>query len=358
MAHVIDADAHLIEGLAFVDEALERWPDRVQVRGDSPDDFGLYIEGRRYPETRGPGCGVPVQHGLCSLGEIDPADPAGMLRAADREGIDVMVLFPSLGLATPAFEDVGFASEFARALNRYMADFCRAGNGRLRGVGVVPIEDPDEAIRVMTEAKELGLVCTHIPPALRERNLDHPDLDRFYSAAEDLDMPLAVHGAPGVHLPKIGTDRFTNYIQVHCVSFPFDQMFAATAMVTGGVFERHPRLRVAFVEAGVGWLPYLVERLHEHYEKRADWIPGGWKRDPREYLARGQIYVTCEGEDATLPGAASVVGEDCIMFASDFPHWDSPYPHATESARERKDIGESLRRKLLGENASRFFGLR
>ena len=128
----------------------------------------------------------------------------------------------------------------------------------------------------MTEAKELGLVCTVVPPALKTRNLDHPDLDRFYAAAADMGMALGVHGAPGIHLPKIGVDRFTNYIQVHCISFPFDQMTAMTALVSGGVFDRHPTLRVAFLEAGVGWLPWFMERLHEHYESRGDWIPDGW----------------------------------------------------------------------------------
>ena len=71
----------------------------------------------------------------------------------------------------------------------------------------------------MREAKDLGLVATHVPPALRTRNLDHPDLDPFYAAAVELEMPLGIHGAPGVHLPKIGVDRFTNYIQVHCTAF-------------------------------------------------------------------------------------------------------------------------------------------
>ena len=127
-----------------------------------------------------------------------------------------------------------------------------------------------------------------IPPALKTRNLDHPDLDPFYAAAVELDMPLGVHGAPGIHLPKIGVDRFTNYIQVHCVSFPFDQMTAMTALVSGGVFDRHPELRVAFLEAGVGWVPFFIDRLHEHYEKRGDWIEGGWQRDPQEYLRGGQ----------------------------------------------------------------------
>lgn len=143
--------------------------------------------------------------------------------------------------------DPEFAAGFARLYNEWIADYCAASGGRLRGVAVAPIEHGRLAIDVMTEAKDLGLVATLVPPALKTRNLDHPDLDPFYAAAVELGMPLGVHGAPGIHLPKIGVDRFTNYIQVHCISFPFDQMTAMTAMVSGGVFERHPELRVAFL---------------------------------------------------------------------------------------------------------------
>ena len=93
-------------------------------------------------------------------------------------------------------------------------------------------ERPERAAILLEGARRAGLVCAVVPPALRERNLDHPSLDPFYAAAADLELPLAVHGAPGVHLPKIGVDRFTNYIQVHSVSFPFDQMTAMTSMIT------------------------------------------------------------------------------------------------------------------------------
>jgi hypothetical protein len=196
-----------------------------------------------------------------------------------------------------------------------------------------------------------------IPPALKERNLDHPDLDPFYAAAEKLDMPLAVHGAPGIHLPKIGVDRFDNYIQVHCISFPFDQMTAMTALVSGGVFDRHPGLRVAFLEAGVGWVPYFLDRMHEHYEKRGDWIPGGWTRDPQEYLRAGNVYVTCEPDEPILPGVIEVLGADFVMFASDYPHWDGDWPESTKHLRSRGDISDEDRTKIAGANAQRFYGL-
>src|SRR5207245_3616438 len=169
--------------------------------------------------------------------------------------------------------------------NGGIGDGARRGQGRFHGFGVLPVGGVDEAIAALRRAKQRGLVRAMIPPALRTRNLDHPDLDPLYAAAVDLEMPLGVHGAPGLHLPKIGIDRFTNYIQVHCVSFPFDQMSAMTALVSGGVFDRHPRLRVAFLEAGVGWVPYFVDRMHEHWENRGDGVRTGSRQDPRRHSA-------------------------------------------------------------------------
>ena len=353
--HIIDADGHVAENPSFAIEAMKRWPQQVTASADGRPR--LVIEGRNYPEDTGPGAGCPPEHGISKASDINCRSVEGVLGDADRDHIDTMVLYPSMGLCTPSLEDPEFAAGFARHYNQWIADFCAPAGGRLRGVAVAPVEHGQAAIDVMREAKDLGLVATLVPPALKTRNLDHPDLDPFYAAAVELGMPLGVHGAPGIHLPKIGVDRFTNYIQVHCISFPFDQMTAMTAMVSGGVFDRHPGLRVAFLEAGVGWVPFFIDRLHEHFEKRGDWIERGWQRDPQEYVRAGNIFVTCEPEEPILPGVIDVLGDDFIMFASDYPHWDGEWPESTKHLRTRPDISENARAKIGGLNAQRFYGL-
>lgn len=351
---IIDADGHVAEGASLAVEAMRRWPQHIAPRTDGR---GLILEGHSYPESSGPGAGCPAEHGLTTAPGLNCRSAEGVLGDAGRDHIDTMVLYPSLGLGIPTLRDPEFAAGFARFYNQWIADYCAASNGRLRGIAVTPLELGETAIDILREAKALGLVATHIPPALRTRNLDHPDLDPFYAAAVELDMPLGVHGAAGMHLPKIGVDRFTNYIQVHCIAFPFDQMTAMTALVSGGAFDRHPTLRVAFLEAGVGWLPYFIDRLHEHFEKRGDWIENGWRRDPHEYLAAGNIWLTCEPDEPILPGVIEALGDDFIMFASDYPHWDSDWPNSTESLRTRTDIGEESRRKIAALNAQRFYAL-
>ncbi|KUI20776.1 2-amino-3-carboxymuconate-6-semialdehyde decarboxylase [Mycobacterium sp. GA-1285] len=351
---IIDADGHVAEGASLAVEAMQRWPRHIAPRTDG---LGLVIEGRNYPESSGPGAGCPTDRGLTTAPGLNCRSAQGVLGDADRDHIDTMVLYPSLGLCTPTLQDPEFAAGFARLYNEWIADYCASSSGRLRGVAVTPIELGATAVDIMREAKDLGLVATHIPPALRTRNLDDPSLDPFYAAAVELDMPLGVHGAPGIHLPKIGVDRFTNYIQVHCISFPFDQMTAMTALVSGGVFDRHPALRVTFLEAGAGWVPFFIDRLHEHYEKRGDWIAGGWRRDPHEYLAAGNIWATCESEEPILPGVIDVLGDHFLMFASDYPHWDGEWPESTAPLRTRDDISEDARLRIAGRNAQRFYGL-
>lgn len=355
MSFTIDADAHILEGPLFFAEALKRWPDKIRVAGGAQP--GIEVEGRRYPDPEGPGAGCPPEHGVITTPGADPYSVEGVLTDAAKEGIDQMVLFPSFGLGLPTFEDLTFGAEIAGFFNDWIRQWTSAAPERLFGVAVVPIEDVEAAVEIMTRAKGGGLVCTAIPPALKGRNLDHPDLDPFYAAAAELDMPLGVHGAPGVHLPKIGVDRFTNYIQVHCVSFPFDQMAAMTAMVSGGVFERHPKLRVAFLESGVGWVSYFLDRMHEHWEKRGDWIQNGWKRPPREYLERGQIFASCEAAEPMLGATVDDLGADFILYASDYPHWDSEFPNSSKPLRERTDVSEQARAAILGGNAKRLFGL-
>ncbi len=353
--HVIDADAHVVEGATFMAEMAQRYPDKVAF---SVDESGphLVIEGRPYPQDFGPGAGCPPAEGLCLDRGINPFTAEGIVADADREGIDTMVFFPSAALGLPAYTDQAFAGEMARRYNRWLAALCAQHPKRLRGVAVVPIEDVAAAIAILGDAKKLGLVGVMIPACLRTRNLDHADLIPFFDAAADLDLPVAIHGAPGIHLPMLGSQRFDNYLQVHCVSFPFDMMVALTALVLGGVLERHPKLRVGLLESGVGWVPYFVERVHEHLEKRGRLAPA-CKHRPEEYIARGQVYVTCEPEEASVPFAVQMLGPDFIMYASDYPHWDSDFPNSTRPLRQRTDISEQVRANILGRNAARFYGL-
>jgi predicted TIM-barrel fold metal-dependent hydrolase len=353
---IVDGDAHLLEGAEFITELMEAHPDKLQFQS-SGGISGATIEGKRFPNSTGNGCGVDAATSL-TLKANNPFEPHGVVADADREGIAVMVCYPSLGIGATAFDDIVFAEDFARRWNRWAARFCgRAPDQRLRAVGIVPLTDPARAARMVAEVATLGLVGVTVPTGLRDgRNLDHPSFEIFWSAVEAAGLPAGVHGAPGMNVPVPGADRFDNYVQVHAVSFPFDQMIALTALTLGGVLERHPRLRVAFLESGVGWVPYFLERLDEHFEKRGRQVPG-CKRPPSEYAGRGQCIFSCEPEERSLAFAADAIGADKIMYASDYPHWDSDFPNTVAPIRDRDDLSATAKAQILGGTAAQFYGV-
>ncbi|HLK12902.1 MAG TPA: amidohydrolase family protein [Candidatus Binatia bacterium] len=354
---IVDGDAHLLETGDFVLELAEAHPGTVKLPDPARGIAGALIEGKQFPRSEGRGCGVDTPTSITPKA-TNPFEPAGILRDADAEGIDVMVAYPSLGIGATAFSDPAFAEDFCRRWNRWAARFTAAApGGRLRAVGIVPLQDPARAVPVLEEMAAQGLVGVTVPPALGDgRNLDHPDLERFWAAVEASGLPVGVHGAPGMNIPVAGADRFDNYVQVHALSFPFDQMIALTALTLGGVLERHPRVRVAFLESGVGWVPYFLERLDEHVEKRGRQVPG-CRRRPSEYAERGQCVFACEPEEHGIAYAAARLGADRIMYASDYPHWDSDFPDTVAPIRERPDLTADAKTAILGGTAARLYGV-
>jgi len=130
-----------------------------------------------------------------------------------------------------------------------------------------------------------------------------------------------------------------------------------TSMVFEGVSARFPELRIAYLEAGAGWVPYFVQRMDEEFEKRGHVEAKALDRRPSEYIRSGNVYFSCEAEEVLLPQAIDYVGEDQILYASDFPHWDHSYPQSLKELTERPDVTEEQKRKILSANPRRLYGL-
>ncbi|HEY3142927.1 MAG TPA: amidohydrolase family protein [Acidimicrobiales bacterium] len=354
---VVDADAHINEtplGWAWLHE---RWPGWLSA-AESGGRTVAGIDGRAYPLQEGRGRGVPIDSALHPACRSGAFDLDGRIADMDSEGIDIQVLYGGLSLGVTGFSDPGFAADFAQQYNDWLLDEVGAAHpDRLVGVCTVPLQDPARALTELHRVAAKGAYALTIPPMVGERNLDDRALDEFFAAAADADLALGVHSAPGMHLPLPGADRFANYAQVHLLSFPIDQMVAFTALALGGVLDRHPGLRVAFLEAGVGWVPYLVDRAHEHQEKRAELLPD-MRSTPRELIERGQCYFSFECEDPFLTHYVEQFGSAGVLFASDYPHWDAEWPGCVESARALAEpLGDAAVAAVMGENARRFYAL-
>jgi predicted TIM-barrel fold metal-dependent hydrolase len=352
---VIDADAHVNEDLLGWPELDARHPGWLEA-GRSGDRWVARIDGKLYPVQEGPGCGVPIDSAVNPEAEAGAGDLDQRLADMDREGIDVQVLFGGLSLGVTTFGDGGFALDFARTYNDWLLDkVCGHAPERLKGVATVPLQDVDRSIAEIARVTGKGAVAVTIPPVLGERNLDDPTLLPFFEAAADLDLALAVHSAPGMNIALPGADRFDNYAQVHCLSFPVDQMVAFTALALGGVLDRFPTLRFGFMESGIGWVPYFVHRSAEHREKRPELVPA-MTSDPRRYLERDQCYFSFEAEEPLLHEYIAHLGDTSLFYASDYPHWDSDFPGTVDEVRRNADgLAPATVDRILGDNAALFY---
>lgn len=357
---VIDADGH-------VQELNIDWAARIApaVRDRAPaviaDQHGfprLLAEGQLWPKPGGRGTG---QAG--GARSRKPAETTGMwdpvrrLADMDLEGIDTAVLFgTSVFLSLPFFQDAELAAATARVYNDWLAEYCAADRRRLKGIALCPIQDPAATVAELRHAVEdLGFVGVAAPAQNSSgRNLDDPAYDPFYAEAARLGVPVCIHVGAG--RPAAAAERFSNPYMVHVVTHAFEVMIGALCIVAGGVLERHPRLKVAFLEAGAGWIPYWLERLDEHYEYMQPAVP--WlTREPGEHLRGEQCWYSFEPDEKTLPYVLEFVGQDHIVFASDYNHSDCKFPETVSHMAARQDLSPSVLRKLMCDNARRLYPL-
>lgn len=363
---IVDADAHINEPVVRLhapEDELAPWTVLAerhpgwQQPGQSGGETVNLIEGKLYPTQEGRGRGVPVASAMHPAAAEGALDLGARLRDMDAEGIDVQVLYGALSIGASTFEDRSFAADFCSAYNDWLIDVCSRHPGRLKAVAVVPIQHVEVAVEELSRAASLGVVGVMIPPVVGDRNLDDPSVLPFFEAAAALDVAVGVHSAPGMNLPLPGAERFDNYAQVHCLSFPVDQMVALTSLAMGGVLDLFPSLRVAFLESGVGWVPYFVHRMAEHKEKRGGLLQH-MTSDPYDLVERGQCFFSFECEEPLLEPYVEHLGADSLVFSSDYPHWDCDYPGTVTTARANaKALGEEATAKMLGGNAIRLYGL-
>jgi predicted TIM-barrel fold metal-dependent hydrolase len=250
----------------------------------------------------------------------------------DAQGIDAVVLYPSLGLFVPYLPDLTpVQSQGAcRVYNDWIADYCRDDPSRMAAVAVVPLADPDLAAAETERAADLGLVGIMVRPnRLYGRELGDAAYAPLYRAVEETGLVLAVHEGLGVQGPTIG-DRFSSFVSRHLCSHPMEQMAAMAGLILGGVLQRYPDMRVAFLESGTGWLPYWLHRMDEHHKWMADSECAGLPLLPSEYFRR-QCTICTDPDDDLAGWVIARVGAERVLWASDFPHPDALFPTAVDT---------------------------
>jgi uncharacterized protein len=373
---VIDADGHVEENpITFSDKYFDpafRAMRPLVVPGSEEGLAYWMIDEQLFPRRVGRGCnnlgtptsyqGKPMRHAqrkVDTLGSMELTNLSERLQIMDEEGIWIQVLYPTLFLAYPLSCNPAYVTAMCDAYNRWLGDTL-SGQERLKWVGVVNLDDSTAAARQVKEAKILGAVGMMILGTAGDRLLDDPGLLPFYEAMAESDLPLAVH--VGWACPAIN-NLYTHIYPSGVIAFSMPVLMGMVSMMSGGILDRFPNLRVVYLEAGCLWVHFILERLHHRFQHSGKNLANVVSRTapiqkltPMDYVKRGNLYFSAEIEDVLLPQVLELVGEGQILFGSDMPHGDRER-FAAGMLRERKDISDAAKTKILESNPAKFYNL-
>jgi uncharacterized protein len=345
---VIDSDAHLIQQ-----------PDDSDVRAHMEKPYSE----DKYPIF--PGTGWDAS----GCGHFGPSrwDLLAQLQAMDREGIDLSILMPTQALLVSQIpqnglptgfprqlRDKGLAAAYCRGYNNYVASIC-GQTARLKSPGIVPLQDVSAAVAEANRAvTELGLVGIVVSSLGLSEHLGAPTFWPLYEELEKLSAPLLVHNLS--HQVPAWQRLPDSFLFQDTVGGSMETLHAFTGLMYGGVPEQFPNLRIAFLNIGVGWIPYMMERMDKDFSSHGAEQAPLLKKSPSDYVKQGNWYYATIGNEGTLPYVLDWIGDDIVIFGSTYPDADSPFPDAVSNLGRRQDISQQARRKLLTRNAQHLFG--
>lgn len=337
---VIDADGHIIERGEELRRYLKAPFNRRggPLTASEPWDRALY---GKLPLNQGEYPRVP--------------DADDWLRLMDKSEISAAYLYPTAMGNVSRLREVDYAVALCTAYNNYVYDKFAKVSDRLKPIALICPQDPDRAAQELRRAvNELGYRAGVVRTTGLRLPLGHRFYDPIYEEAERLGCAMTVHGTNGDdELASGGYDTFT---EVHTVSFPVGILAQFTSMIYQGVPDRFPRLRLAFLEIGCTWLPYWLDRMDEHWEKRGEVETPYLKRSPSHCVREREIYFSVEAGETLLPETFRYVGDNHFLYATDIPHWDNEYHENIDKLKTREDLSTETKKKILHDNALSLYG--
>jgi hypothetical protein len=357
---VCDIDAHVSED--------QYWPEIIALVED--DVLRALGQGQLASAFAGPNALLNVSPGLslqsvggriAHQGRQDPIeDGAGhgfvqrIRRAMDAMGIDCQVVFPSAMLLLGMHPQEEVEVALARAFNRWMQQAILPEEERLKGFLYLPFNTPEACERIVREGAADPNIIGFTVCSTRNKPVHHNAYMRLYAMIEESGKPLAFHS--GYHWADPSFSQLNRFISMHALSFVHYNLIHLTNWIVNALPERFPRLKLLWVESGLAWIPFLMQRLDHEVMMRPSEAPG-LKRKPSEYIR--EMHFTSqplERTDMALLEATmrAMRAETQLLFSSDWPHWDWDPPSAVTSL---PFLSEQAKRNILGLNAARLFGI-
>jgi len=291
-------------------------------------------------------------------------DSESHVAAMDIEGIDVAVIYGTRGRQVQMHDELDpqVAAALARAHNNWTRDFCAYQPDRLKFAAQISFHDVDLAIREARRAvRELGAVAViGNPNPVRGRHIHDKEFEPLWTVIEELEVPVGFHPTGQASLRDDIARRYLDHPNGRVIGAaarnPMELMLAFASFAAGGVLERHPRLRCAFLEGTCGWLPWWLWRLDEAWEKFGPGSEVQISQLPSQYFFR-QCYVATDADEKVLRQVVEAVGDDNIVVSTDYPHSDGLFPHAIEEFVALDGVSDKTKAKILWDNCARLYKL-
>jgi len=364
----ISADSHVTEppeAYADIDPAFaERAPKLVHLEDMGATmitDPGSAYQGH-VPFSMIAGAGVPAEELGYSQGrrweELHPGgyDAAARLLEQDRDGVASEVLYPSVGMLLCNNPDFDYKKACFDAYNRWLSDWCAYSPERLVGVGQTAMRSPEEAITDLESIRALGLRGVMLPGIPAVADYDDPVYDSFWEAAVDIGLPVSFHiltgGAGGIASDAYRGPKMNSFLGI----IRGNQDLIGT-LIFGGVFDRHPRLRIVCVEADAGWAPHWMYRADHAFRRHRNWLGSGdLARLPSQYF-REHVYLTFQ-DDLVAFRMLDLVNTERLLWANDHPHSDSTWPGSQALLAEHTaEMSDEDRDRILRRNSAELYGI-
>ena len=354
----VDCDMHIMEPVDMFDRYLDKkFRDRVTLpvnaKGEykrgmiiidgQPTSFDALTQEHRKPKKGREKAELSSQplsgSRMADSGRLDFAqernyDAVAQVMGMELEGIDIGVLFPTMGLSLLARDnmDPQLSLALAQAYNNWIYEFCQYSPDQLKFAAMLPVHDVNlacqELVRCVTE---LGATGSFVRPNVVNGRFWHSNYwNPLYELHEELDVSMGFHegtGAANSHMNTLyGENRFYRHVASHWI----EMQQCMIAMIIGGVFEFYPKLRVGYLEAQNSWVPGILTRIEWDYPQYRDSHASYLSLTPKEYFQRN-CWAAVEGSEPEIEATASLIGADRMCISTDYPHFDANFPNVANN---------------------------
>ncbi len=370
MATIIDADMHLLEPHSILEEYTEpayreqviqiakdrEGIDCLKINGDLRSDRNMAIAAACTPG----GLSDPQKARTMSWHDMVPGgyDPYVRLQDMDPEGISVAFFYPTLWLIYDDLTDPQVGEAAWPVYNDWLADICKPYLNRFYSVVPLPLQDVDEAVAEMRRVvTDLGMPAVFIrPDPFNGQRLNVPAYAPPWCEAQELQVPIALHGSFGTEMPTLGEERHKDPFFFRMVCHPREQQAACMDIICGGVLSLFHALKVAFLESGCGWLGDRLDRIDGHFDTMGHYVPRIKKR-PGEHFCE-LCFISMDPDETTPSRIADMGLEECVFWGSGYPHFDCIFPAVVDQVKEAcAKLPTLVQQKIIGENANRLYNL-